>query len=37
MGNFAEGFCFKVNAAGGEEETWIICVDSLKLKEEWMK
>ena len=24
MGNYAEGFCFKVNALGGEEETWIV-------------
>jgi len=34
IGNFAEGFCFKV--VKSDDSAWIICVDNLKDKEEWM-
>lgn len=34
LGNFKEGFCFKIVLSNGEE--WIMCCDSLDEKEEWM-
>jgi len=37
QGNFEEGFCFRVNAMGGPEELiWVICVEDLKTKDDWM-
>lgn len=33
IGNFAEGFCLSVLS---EQETWVLCADSLEDKEEWM-
>jgi len=32
MGNYDEGFCLKVIANVGEEEAWIICVETADLK-----
>lgn len=37
LGNFKEGFCWKVNADNdGEEVTWIMCTLDLFEKETWM-
>jgi len=37
LGNFKEGFCWKVNAdMDGEEVTWIMCTLDLFEKETWM-
>lgn len=38
LGNFREGFCWKVNAMiGGDEITWIMCTQNLTDKEVWME
>jgi len=38
LGNFKEGYCFKVNAvATGGDVTWIMCAPSLGDKNDWMK
>jgi hypothetical protein len=36
MGDFEEGYCFKIIANVGSEEAWILCVASPDLKERWM-
>jgi len=36
MGDYEEGFCFKVVAMAGDEEAWIICVADADLKLSWM-
>jgi len=36
MGDFQEGFCFKVFANSPDAETWIICVDDLMEKAKWI-
>lgn len=38
LGNFKEGFCWKVNAmVDGNDNTWIMCTEDLFEKEAWMK
>jgi len=38
LGNFKEGFCWKVNAfVDSEDSTWIMCSSDLFEKEAWMK
>lgn len=37
QGNYKEGFCFRINANGGTEDLiWVLCCDSLTIKNEWM-
>lgn len=36
MGDFEEGFCFKIIASVGSDEAWIICVATAELKLQWM-
>jgi len=38
LGNFREGFCWKVNGSqDGEDVTWIMCSNDLFEKEHWME
>lgn len=35
IGNFKEGFCFKV--VKSDDSSWIMCTENIKDKEEWME
>lgn len=38
LGDFREGYCWKVNAiVEGSDVTWIMCANDLYEKETWMK